>query len=565
MTLDAAVVVRCRRRVHLDHDPAAAGLPRAEPDPALEQRRSDSMAHRDELGLRLAELVAPGLADAGSDAPGWVAVSPGPGGDRRRATEEAMAAGAAYVWNGQLPAEGGRRGDVDLLVRVGGAPGAGAGPARYRPLIVVRHRISDPGSGALTSPLSTPHAEFAVIDGTRRARSHPRDQLRLAHLTRMLESAGHAVVDEPAFGAVIGMDADVVVWHELSAPSWPGGHSTLQEYDARFADRLAVAGAALTGQPALAQPSRVMECRRCPWWPTCEAELTERSDVSLVLRGEDAAAARSVGVTTVAQLAALDPREEPPVPLHGSPYPDAVALARAWLRGLPVVRRVPSVVVPRADVEVDIDMESFGEAGAYLWGALLSVPGNGAPVPDIGHAPGYHAFATWEPLPTDDEARSFAEFWGWLGSIRSRCAELGLSFAAYCYNEQAENRWMLGSADRFAGYPGMPTRDEVTEFITSECWVDMFALVSQSFLCAHGKGLKRIAPVAGFSWADPEASGENSMRWYRDAVAMDGGRPCGVQRERLLRYNADDVHATRVLREWMCSPALAEIPLAAEL
>jgi predicted RecB family nuclease len=247
--------------------------------------------------------------------------------------------------------------------------------------------------------------------------------------------------------------------------------------------------------------------------------------------------------------------------LHGAPYADAVALARAWLKGLPVVRRVADVSVPRADVEVDVDMESFGESGAYLWGALLSLPGGA----DVGHEPGYRAFATWEPLPTDDEARSFAEFWGWLRAIRADCAERGLTFAAYCYNEQAENRWMLGSADRFAGYPGMPSREEVTEFITSDLWVDMFALVSKWFLCAHGKGLKRIAPVAGFAWSDPEASGENSMRWYRDAVAMDGGRPCEVQRERLLRYNADDVHATHILREWMCSPALAEIPLAAEL
>jgi predicted RecB family nuclease len=90
-------------------------------------------------------------------------------------------------------------------------------------------------------------------------------------------------------------------------------------------------------------------------------------------------------------------------------------------------------------------------------------------------------------------------------------------------------------------------------------------VVSEWFLCAHGKGLKRIAPAAGFAWQDPEAGGENSMRWYRAAVGMDGAPPDRVQRERLLRYNADDVQATHVLREWMCSPALAEVPLATEL
>jgi predicted RecB family nuclease len=281
--------------------------------------------------------------------------------------------------------------------------------------------------------------------------------------------------------------------------------------------------------------------------------LARRHDISLVLRGEDALVLRAAGLHTVGQLAECDPAGEPPAPLHGTPFADAVALARAYERGLPLVRRVVEVPVARADVEVDVDMESFGEGGAYLWGALLSTPGG----VDIGESVGYRAFATWQPLPTDDEARSFAEFWGWFAGLRRRCASRGLTFTAYCYNEQAENRWLLGSAERFAGRPGIPS--------LPDAWVDLFAVVSRWFLCAQGKGLKRVAPAAGFAWHDPEASGENSMRWYRDAVGMDGAPPDLRQRERLLRYNADDVHATRILREWMCSPALAEVPLASDL
>ncbi|WP_028924233.1 TM0106 family RecB-like putative nuclease [Pseudonocardia acaciae] len=542
VALDASSVVRCRRRVHLDHDPSAAHGPRAEPDPALEQRRADATAHRAEIGARLAAL-------AGAD---WVATPDGSVHERERATSAALASGARYVWNAVLPVDGARTGEADLLVR--------AEDGGYRPVIVVRHRVTDPGAGALTGPFGLPKVELAAPDPARRPRSQSRDQLRLAHLTRMLESIGHATAG-PALGGVIGLDADVVLWHDLSAPTWPGGHDTLQEYDARFADRVAVATAAAAGEPALAEPSRITECRRCPWWPTCEAVLADRRDVSLVLRGEDAMALRAAGVGTVAQLAALDPAGEPPVPLGGMPFADAVVLARAFQRGLPLVRRVAEVKVPRADVELDVDMESFSESGAYMWGCLLSTPSG----VDLGVPVGYRAFATWEPLPTADEARSFAEFWGWLRELRARCAELGLSFAAYCYNEQAENRWLLASADRFAGHPGIPSRAEVIEFITSDAWIDLFAVVSEWFLCAHGKGLKRIAPAAGFTWHDPDASGENSMRWYRAAVGMDGEPPDPGQRDRLLRYNSDDVHATLTLREWMCSPGLADIPLAAEL
>ncbi|MBW0091816.1 ribonuclease H-like domain-containing protein, partial [Pseudonocardia sp. KRD-188] len=164
-----------------------------------------------------------------------------------------------------------------------------------------------------------------------------------------------------------------------------------------------------------------------------------------------------------------------------------------------------------------------------------------------------------------DEARSFAAFWGWLSAVRARAAASGRTFAAYCYNEQAENRWLLGSAQRFAGMPGIPPIAEVEAFIADPCWVDLFAVVNEWFLCAHGKGLKRIAPAAGFGWHDAEASGENSMRWYRDAVGMDGAPPDTVQRDRLLEYNADDVAATHAVRVWMTSPAIDEVPLAADL
>jgi predicted RecB family nuclease len=548
--LDAAATTRCRRRVHLDHDPGAVAAPRAMPDPALEQRRADAAAHREHIGARLA-------ADLGDD---WCEVPAGlSAAERVEATARAVASGARLIWGATLPVDrvAGRRGSPELLVRV-----LGGG---YVPVIVVRHRITDPGTGALTAALDAPWPQRAAVDQERKVRSQPRDLLRLAHLNRLLHTAGWAAdprLKHGDHGGVIGLDADVVVWHDLRAGHWPGGRSTLAEYDARFADRVAVATAAATGAPALAEPSRITECRRCPWWPTCEAVLERAEDVSLVVRGEFAGVLREVGVATVAELAALDPTAEPPVEVPGLPFADLVALARARQRGLAVVRRVAEVDVPRADIEVDVDMESFGEAGAYLWGALLRHPGGRLP----GDEPdGYRAFATWDPVPTQDEARSFAEFWTWFSAVRARAAATGRSFAAYCYNEQAENRWLLASATRFAGMPGIPALGEVEEFIAHPGWIDLFAVVSDWFLCAQGKGLKRIAPAAGFTWRDPEAGGENSMRWYRHAVGMDGGPPDLEQRERLLAYNADDVHATQTLREWMTSPAVKQVPLATEL
>ncbi|GAB3490895.1 TM0106 family RecB-like putative nuclease [Amycolatopsis cihanbeyliensis] len=541
--LDAAVVTRCRRRVHLEHDPAMREVELPPPDPAIEQRIADAAAHRVEIARRLAEATAAG--------PGWVTVPrEWTAAERVRATTEALAAGAPFVWGALLPADPatGRRGGSELLVRT---------TTGYLPVIVVRHRITDRGTGARTTAMTDLDPGNAGTDEERKVRAQPRDQLRLAHIRRLLQAVGYA---EPvrAIGGVIGLDADVVVWHDLDAPTWPGGRSALTEYDARFADRLAIAEAAAARREPLAAPSRVLECRHCPWWSTCATELARTRDVSLVVRGEDAMELRRVGVSTVDRLAALDPAEEAPVQWTGTTHTDAVALARAWLADLTMVRKVDEVSVPRADVEVDIDMESFGDAGAYLWGCLLSGR-------DIGIEPGYHAFATWEPLPTPDEARSFAEFWAWLTEVRSRAAAAGLGFRAYCYNALAENRWLFGSVERFAGMEGMPTRSGVREFVDSDEWVDLFRSVTDQFLCSHGKGLKVIAPVAGFRWRDPEAGGEASMRWYRDAVGMDGEPPDLPQRDRLLRYNEDDVRATRVLREWMSGPAMRDIPFMGDL
>jgi predicted RecB family nuclease len=544
--LDAGVVTRCRRRVHLDNDPDMADAVKAPPDPAAEQRGADAMAHRRKVGDELARLF--GSA--------WMEIPTGPdvtSAHRERATLAAMTAGARFIWNAQLPRDpvGGRRGRIDLLVHTGDG---------YVPVLVVRHKVTDPGNGARTSPPHDPTPGGSRTDPLRKVRPQARDQLRLVHARQMLRACGQAAPGR-AVGGVIGLDADVVLWHDLEAPNWPGGRTALAEYEARFTDRLAVADAARSHAEPLAQPSRIVDCRSCPWWPVCEADLTAVRDVSLVLRGEDAVALRQSGVRTVDDLAALSPAGDPPVPLVSTPFADAVVLARAWLADLTVVRRVVDVSVPRADVEIDVDMESFGDSGAYLWGALLS----GERVGEIGFPPGYRAFVTWQPLPSPDEGRSFGEFWQWLTEVRMRAGLAGLSFRAYCYNELAENRWLLSSADRFADAPNVPARAEVQAFIDSPDWVDLFRIVSDTFLCARGKGLKTIAPVAGFHWRDPEAGGENSMRWYRDAVGLDGEPVRLDQRRRLLEYNEDDVRATRVLRTWMTSDAVTELPFVGDL
>ncbi|WP_439031076.1 TM0106 family RecB-like putative nuclease [Gordonia terrae] len=525
----------CEHRVALDfsHD----RRPGAETDPPGVQRRKEAAAdHR----AAVREL----LRAVHSDQPGaFVIVDPGmTTADRVAATLGACDSGASWVWNATLPTDEthGRRGHAELLVRHGDG---------YVPVIVVNHRVTQPAK-AVPDPASRPPTLVTSPfwtwapspDPYRTGRPNRRDNLRLAQLTAMLVEMGRASSTDRSGlrGGVIGVDADCIVVHDTGA--------MLDDYQQVLDHRLAVAAGEVE-----TEPRRISECRSCPWWVKCGPELEARHDVSLVATGNQGAALMEAGITTIDQLAAQ--RGAPPEGWPGGVrFGDAVIGAIAWLTGTDLVRRLDSPRVHRADIEIDVDMESYGEHGAYLWGTLRTDTTD-ASVPVV-----YRPFVTWDPLPTRDEARSFAEFWGWLMAERAAAHDAGQTFAAYCYSQQAENRWLLGSADRFAGAPGIPSRAEVEAFIASPEWVDIYEAVGENFICPHGKGLKRVAPVAGFAWRDEDASGEASMEWYRAAVALGGGRADEEQRTRLLEYNEDDVRATKVLREWISDGAAEQVP-----
>lgn len=534
VVLGAAELTRCRHRI-FKQSTAPVGLPMPEVATGVKQRQDAAREHRAQLGEALRSQHSGTWVDASH--------SERADGGRYRSradiTEDAMLDGVDRIWQATFATERdtGRRGGVELLIR-------DADNGGYIPVLVVNHKTTDPGSGAVTSGLNS---WSPAVDERRKIRSQTRDQVRLAHLTRMLEGLGMA---SPAqVGGVIGYDADCILVYELG-----GEDGILAGYDARFADRQAVAQGVTETVPA-----RISECASCPWWEDlgpvrgCSAVLREMRDVSLVVRGEQSVRLRELGIATIDQLAAW--QGPPPEEWRGHGFDDAVIGAQAWLADVPVVRRHEVVSVPRADVEVDVDMESYQEFGAYLWGTFTTVDG----VSD-----GYRPFVTWDPLPTQDEARSFAEFWTWLMQLRAETLALGKTFAAYCYSQNAENKWLLGSARRFEGRPGVPPLREVQDFIESEHWVDVFEHVGRHFVSPHGKGLKVLARYAGFDWRDAEAGGEASMTWYRAAVGYDGPVD-DTQRTRLLEYNEDDVLATKVLREWMSEVATAAVPSIAEL
>ncbi len=216
--------------------------------------------------------------------------------------------------------------------------------------------------------------------------------------------------------------------------------------------------------------------------------------------------------------------------------------ARARLGPHPVYRKrgVEVLEVPRADVEIDIDMENTVDDHAYLWGVLVA----------DGGAVEYHPFVSWQPMDEDARRRVFRRFWEGLHDLIARVEATGRSLAVYSYESHAEERHMRRGVDGLDS--AMSNRVEA--LIDSARWIDMHRVFDSQLLTGGGSGLKTVAALAGFDWRDEDPGGGQSMVWYEQAVAGDE-----AARSRLLAYNEDDVRATRALREWMSGAVIPSI------
>lgn len=266
----------------------------------------------------------------------------------------------------------------------------------------------------------------------------------------------------------------------------------------------------------------------------------------------------AAGITSLADAGSLHPLTASYCDQPMADLPDQIDRARAALGDQPAyrARNVARVSVPRADVEVDIDMENTA-GGVYLWGALVTA-GPGVPAPIDAYA-GYHAFCSWEPVTGQLEADLFSQFWHWLSALRGDAEEAGLSLSAYCYNAAAESTQMR----RLAGACGLD--GQVAGFLASPQWVDLLRVFDSQIVTGSATGLKTVAALAGFSWSVQDPGGAESLARYDAATSADQGTAAAA-RDWLLAYNEDDTRAMLALRAWLdraasdCPPVQAAWP-----
>ena len=412
---------------------------------------------------------------------------------------------------------------------------------------------------------------------------------------------------------VVWHDLDAPMWRTPSISERTKLRSTMERYEFEFAFRLDIIAVAQQHQAdsavgLLVLPVRCGECPSCPWNNYCRPILeTPPGDVSLLPRmgWNNWKAHRDRGVTNLAQLATLDTRtaqlvaskvdverlmsslagkdsgmrieecEDVPArtveQIHAlgvktvadvfsldaltarysdtgmASLPDQIDMARAALGPQSVYKKrgIGHVIVPRADVEVDVDMENV-ESGVYLWGNLVSRREG-----TEGEASEYVPFVTWDPMTPEVEADNSLRFWRWLMELRVQTHDAGLTFAAYCWNAGAENRYLrkIGLAWNLS--------DEIEAFIASDEWVDLLKLWDSQLISGGPSGLKIVAPLAGFHWGVDDASGGQAMVEYDAAVGgADGALTARVW---LLAYNQEDVRATLAVREWMTTSSVLSV------
>lgn len=415
-------------------------------------------------------------------------------------TRAAIQAGASIITNAVLTGEVAGVGvvaEIDILAR------NEAGQRTYMPVMISNHRVARASTSEKLKFVPAHRLSLgAPLAAGAKLRHHTIDGYRLA--------LAHLLLGERADArtALIGQDRSRAYLTDVQ----------------RFIPPLLAALRA----PTPTEPRRLKQCASCRFWPLCEPQLESADDISLVLPGGRADGFRAQGITTVQAL--IDARA-------GEPS----TIARAWREGIPVLKRTTEMSVPRADVEIDIDMEAYLDQGAYLWGTF------------DGEA--YRAFVTWDEVGGEWEEANFLDFWTWLMEQREQALAAGKTFAAYCYAAGGENHWLKSSARRF----GSVDEEQVREFIASAQWVDVFAHVRTYLVGTDGLGLKALGPVVGFEWEDDDVDGERSVALRRAARLGDA-----AARDMLLRYNEDDCRATRAVRQFL-SDGAPGVPLMSDV
>ena len=480
--------------------------------------------------------------------------------EQTEATIRAMKRGDAIIVGAALPSSEGRSGAPDILVK---GPSKRDGANTYFPVDIKNHKPLE-GSSKPTKQIVSTLKEFGKDQASEieigPGKPDSDDSLILSHYWRLLETLGFAPEGKP-FGGIIGPEKQLV-WRNLDGP--------LRDYDTQFEFRLAALMALIDQKPPHTKPIwNPSWCNECHWHNHCKEKLLAEQHVSLIkgvsyTKAVALESAKPAPIRTWVELANASAQD---LIIKGWPKPQLeIDHARARLSGssFPFTpRSTDDFSVPRADVEIDFDMESIGKSEAngrpdcvYLWGTLTSIR-NEKVCQVLGNPKeGFHGFSIFEKNETESEA--LASFWTWTQDWISKSRVHGFSLKFYCYNGTAEHTAMKKVSKRSDGKGGVPSIEEIDGFEESEFWLDVQDHVKKLIWSTENQQLKTVGKIAGAKWEEG-ANGALSTVWFDTWTRSTDVAERESLKNQLLEYNTNDVEATLILRNWI-NDGLSSVP-----
>ena len=387
------------------------------------------------------------------------------------------------------------------------------------------------------------------------------DALQLAHYVTHLNQLGIGRGDTRA--GIIGRDGRSIAWADLSATTFGLGNAVenaMDRYLRKFAESEYVVEQAIKRNsdqtiPAPAIPMYDGNAKKCP---TCEfknvcldemAEYKGSGHVTL-LAGITPVKAATLAVDSIGELAN-----------DQGCAAELAQRAKVYLSGIPEVLIGRTLDVPSFDIEIDIDLENSQAALEELGSADVIEPDRvflygyiKHDRTDVDHWDDNDAQA-FENYGNDAEAEFdvLSSMWNFLAKEVKLAHESGKTIGIFHYSP-VEVTWFRRFAERYADRPGVPSREEVDDFIGTY-FVDLIktakcvAFPPSKKSPLGGYSIKTLAPLVPFDWHVDDAGGAEALIMYKTAIE----RTAESEKARtwLRCYNWDDVRATMALRNWM--------------
>lgn len=286
-----------------------------------------------------------------------------------------------------------------------------------------------------------------------------------------------------------------------------------------------------------------------------------------------------LGISTAADVLTLDPYTAKYSKSKVWNLSGTIDVARVYKVGkVYKARGVSSVTINRSVYEQDVDIE---DSNGYVYMIGVRTSGHKKINSENRETRAeYCSFTNWDKS-ADGEAKVFADFWRHVQFSRSYAQHRKYGYRLYYYTHH-EPVAFKNLAARHAGKPGVPTVTEVESLFNStmsvpvlvngtfvyedNCTpygetVDMYPIIANQLIWpTESVTLKETAKWVRFSWRDSDPGGSNSMAWYEAAVNSESSEVREENRNRILEYNADDVHAQVAIRDWLTSLGEARHP-----